>query len=351
MPLCYHPEVKKDKSQRIVAEIGLTHEGSVGFAENFIKCAKANGADTIKFQMHDADAESSPQETFRIHFSKQDDTRQEYWRRTSFSSKNWHFLIQLCEEINVKPQISVFSSDSLKFALELGISQIKLGSGDLCNAELAESINEYFKDNKNLELTLSTGMATWSEIDGAMDAYSNLLKHDKLILLQCTSMYPTPLEKVGIDSMLKMKKKYNVRVGLSDHTPNLSSAYLALALGAEVIEKHVCFDRRMFGPDISSSITFGELETLCKYRDDLAILFNKSDKDSISGELIEQKRVFGRSLSLRKSLKVGEMAQLEDFVLVKPGGGLDWSTRNLLVGKRASRDVEKGQIIEMSWFA
>ncbi len=332
----------------ISAELGLSHEGSLGFATKFIESCAGAGVDLIKFQMHFADAESSAREKFRVNFSLQDKTRWDYWKRTEFTVDQWKMLFDTCIDFDVAPQVTVFSYRAIEFCQELGIDHIKLGSGDLDNLELGALILDWYDVNQNLSLTISTGMASMEEIDDAIKRFEKLSSRQQLIVLQCTSMYPTPLEKVGLSIMSEIRSSYGVRVGLSDHSVGLTASMLAISMGADLVERHVVFDRRMFGPDTSSSITLDELQQLTRFRDEYRILSKSTSKNQLAIELNEQKKLFGRSLALKKSLPQGSTISSDDFCLKKPSGGYGWENRNLFLGKALVRDYDKMDLLEES---
>jgi N,N'-diacetyllegionaminate synthase len=334
------PGDRKEIYTRVVAEIGLSHEGSLGAALSFIHNAKKSGADFVKFQMHIADSESSLQETFRTPFTIQDKTRFDYWKRTEFTPNQWEFLIQECRDNEITFCVSVFSSDALKFMIDSGVDHIKLGSGDLTNLELFEVLQ-----NWHGHLILSTGMATWIEISEMMHRYRDFVETSRITIMQCTSMYPTPLELVGINVMEEMQERYGSFIGLSDHSVGINASMVGIVRGASMIEKHVTPSKKMFGPDISSSITFEELEQLCNFRDDFIKVSSKIDKDLVADSLSEQKSIFGRSLGVRRDIKKGELISIEDFCLRKPAGGLSWTERIELLSKPARRNIEKNSLI------
>jgi N-acetylneuraminate synthase len=293
--------------------------------------------------MHLAEFESSGQERFRVLFSDQDVSRHNYWSRTSFSAQEWRTLKDYADKLDITFLVSVFSTQALQLAVSLGIKTIKLGSGDLNNEEFFQTI-----PGLDIHLILSTGMSTWAEIDKAFSVYKNL---PKLTILQCTSKYPTPLSEVGINNMHEIKSRYSVDTGLSDHTDGISSTVFAIFSGANLIEKHVIFDKKMFGPDISSSITFEDFKRISKFRDDFELIRQEVDKDEMAGSLSEIRDLFGRSLALKESRTAGFVVENEsEFVLRKPGGGLAWSDRNKFLGKRLIKDCSNFELIEHDHF-
>jgi N,N'-diacetyllegionaminate synthase len=330
----------------IIAEIGLSHEGSLGQAKAFALASAQSGADIVKFQYHIPRAESSKEEKFRVDLGIQFKTRSQYWERTSFNLGEWHDLIQYCKEIGIKFACSVFSLEAARNLIDLNVSILKLGSGDLANEEFQESLQEFTGD-----LVISTGMATITEIDQAINAYTILRSTGRLTLLQCTSLYPTPRKLVGLNVLKEFKNRYGVPVGLSDHSEGITASQAALVLGAEVIEKHVIFSRKMFGPDVSSSITFEELEKLVTFRDELSELQTYVDKDEIAKTLDPQKKLFSRSLGLIKELPVGSIISQELFCLRKPAGGLSWSDRTRFIGKKLSKPYKVDELLDESYFS
>lgn len=330
-------------SCRIIAEVGLSHEGSLGLAKAFIHASKKAGADAVKFQMHHADYESSSHENFRINFSDQDASRSGYWNRTSFSIREWKLLKLYADSQDIEFIVSVFSMKALEIALELGLKTIKLGSGDLNNEEFMTEIPKL-----GVNLILSTGMSTWKEIEQAVNAYRNL---PSLVILQCTSKYPTPLTEVGLNVMLEIRNRFKVLTGLSDHTDSLGSSILALANDADYIEKHVIFDKKMFGPDVTSSITFENLAELSTLRDSFSLINQPVDKDKIAEELKEMRILFGRSLGLKENQRAGHRIEsIDEFCLRKPGGGLAWHFRNQFVGLVLTRDYKMSEFLTHDHF-
>jgi N-acetylneuraminate synthase len=330
----------KNTNCKIIAEVGLVHEGSLGLAFKFIEAAKLSGADMVKFQFHIPEFESSISEKFRIDFSPQDKTRWEYWSRTAFTPNEWQLIVNKCKLESIDFCVSVFCVRAIEIMLEIGVKNLKLGSGDLNNLELQDSLKKW-----NGNLFISTGMSTYSEIDQAISAFKFQLDLGTLTVFQCTSKYPTPLDQVGLNVMTEIKKKWRVRVGLSDHSKGIDSSIAAICHGAEAIEKHVVFSFDMFGPDVTSSIIFEELRTLVKFRNNYNYLAKVLDKDSQALQMANERHIFGRSLGFNRAFRAGEIVSIEDFCLRKPSGGLNWNDRHIFVGKKLNRDVNLGELV------
>lgn len=341
----YSHTPKLERKQEIIAEIGLGHEGSLGLAISMAEAAIESGADIVKFQAHFPEQESSEEEKFRIPFSKQDKSRWDYWHRTSFTPEQWETIKSSVEAAGAEFAVSVFSAFAVEQFINQSVSYLKLGSGDLNNPELREVLMGF-----RGVLILSTGLATWSEIEDACDWMRSSFFHVDSAILQCTSIYPTPLNLVGLNVMLRISEKLGMPSGLSDHSVGISSALAALVHGARYIEKHFVLHKKFFGPDIQSSIVPEELEYLCKFRDDLVDLRSEVDKDQLIPTLAPTKSTFGRSLGLRRSFIRGETPQLKDYCLRKPLGGLDWQIRERLNGLPLVKDYSERELLTFEHF-
>jgi N-acetylneuraminate synthase len=330
---------------KLIAEIGLSHEGSLGNALNLATASIRSGADVVKFQCHLPEYESSEREEFRVAFSNQDISRWHYWLRTSFTFEQWQQIKSHVENLGGIFGVSVFSGVALEQMIALGTEFIKLGSGDLRNDELIEGLQNY-----NGDVVLSSGMATWAEISKASEWLKSAKVGAGSAILQCTSKYPTDLSEVGLNVMQQISQNLEVNTGLSDHTRGISSSIAAISLGAYYVEKHVVYSKEMFGPDVESSITFEELRSLSDYRDDFQKLKNKVNKDEVSLEFQDLRTKFGRSLGLKRNFASGEKPLIQDFCLRKPGGGISWAERFDFVEKELSVEYKAFELLTYDHF-
>ena len=323
----------------LIAEVSQNHDGSLGMAHAYIDAAAQAGADAIKFQTHIAAAESTQDEPFRIQFSRQDATRYAYWKRMEFSPEQWAGLASHARETGLVFLSSPFSVAAVHLLQRLGVKAWKVGSGELKSPDLLGAILE-----AGGPMLLSTGMSSWAEIG------SNL-KHLQtngadVALFQCTSKYPTPLEQVGLNVLSEMRARYDVPVGLSDHSGTPFPALAALARGCDLLELHVTFDRRLFGPDVPASVTFEEFQLIRAARDSFERMdTHPVDKDAMATELGPMRAMFGKSLALVSDLPAGERLGREHVTLKKPATGIPPSRLNEVIGRRLARDVSSERLL------
>ena len=190
-----------------------------------------------------------------------------------------------------------------------------------------------------LPVLLSTGMSTLAEIDGAV-ALLQEREVAKITVMQCTSAYPTPPERLGLDLLPFFRERYGCSVGLSDHSGTIWPSLAAVTLGADVVEVHVTFSREGFGPDVPASVTLDELELLVegvRYLEQARA--HPVDKDAVAEELETMRQLFMKSVVARRSLATGTVLSLADLAAKKPGTGMPAEQMGSLVGRRLARDV------------
>jgi len=324
----------------LIAEVGLSHEGSMGLAFSMIDNAKQVGADAVKFQMHIAEEESTNLEKFRSKVFIQDKTRFAYWKRTSFSFEQWLKIKNYCKKKKIIFLCSPFSLAAVDCLIKLKIDAWKIASGEINNLLLLDKITRL----SNKPLILSTGLTYEAEINKVLNFLKK--KNNKIILLQCTSEYPTKIENVGHDLINDFKKKYKLEVGISDHSGNINSLISAITMGAKVIETHVCFDKKFFGADTSSSITFENFDFLSKFSKDFYKIQNaKNSKVKLNKNQIQLRKLFNKCLAYNKKIKKNSVLTIDDLMDIKPMIGIKSLDFHKIKGKRIISDVNKKQII------
>lgn len=320
----------------IIAEIGQAHDGSLGVAHSFIDALSGTGVDAIKFQVHIANAESSIHEKFRTKFSYQDKTRFDYWKRMEFTEEQWKGLKNHCDEKGIEFLASPFSIKAFEMLERLKVKRFKIGSGEAKNYLLLDRISTIKKP-----IILSTGLINDTDLEKTYSVLKN--NNCDFSFLQCTTSYPTKPEQWNLDGIKELKAKFNVPVGFSDHSGDIYACLAATALGAEILEFHVAFDKRMFGPDSKSSLTINQVSSLVKGVKQISLSLNKPVKNK---ELEKLENLFGKSLALNKALKNGNQIKMVDLETKKPAGyGICPTEYKNVIGKKLKTDLKEGQFI------
>jgi N-acetylneuraminate synthase len=323
----------------IIGEVAQAHDGSLGTAHAFIDAIAAAGANAVKFQTHIAAAESTPAEPFRVRFSPQDATRYEYWKRMEFSPEQWAGLAQHARDRGLVFLSSPFSIEALELLDRLGILMWKVASGEVTNTLLLERMIATRKP-----IILSTGMSALDDIDAAVDAIQS--GGVELTLLQCTSAYPCPPEKVGLNMIPFFRERYGCNVGLSDHSGTIYPGLAAATLAISALEVHVTLSREMFGPDVSSSVTTTEMRQLVDgIRFIEAMLSHPLDKNAMAADLAEMRSLFTRSIVARHDLEAGSVLVRADLAVKKPGHGMPPARLPELIGRRLRRSLATDQVV------
>ncbi len=323
----------------IIAEVGQAHDGSLGMAHGFIDAIACAGADAVKFQTHIAVAESTLDEPWRVKFGMQDRTRYDYWRRMEFTEDQWLGLKKHADEVGLRFFCSPFCIEAVELLERVGVSAWKIASGEVGNTVMLERLMK-----TDLPVLLSSGMSSLEELDAAVA----LAREHRvpLTVLQCTSAYPCPLEKVGLNLIPFFRERYQCPAGLSDHSGTPFPALAAMARGADVIEVHVTFDRRMFGPDVASSITLDELALLTQARGAFARMdAHPVDKDSEAQSLLAMRTTFGKSLAPVRALEAGTVIEHGMLVPKKPSSGIPPDAINQVIGRRLLRDITPERLL------
>jgi N-acetylneuraminate synthase len=317
----------------VIAEAGMNHDGSLEAAIRLAEAAADAGADAVKFQLHDAAAETTRDAPSPPYF--QDEPRWEYFERTAFTDEQWQSLKDACDRAGIEFLCSAFSLEALGRLEQLGVARHKLGSGEVTNRELVRAAGATGKP-----VLLSSGMSSWAELDAAVEAAG-----PNVTLLQCTSAYPTPPERVGLNVLRELRARYNKPVGLSDHTLGPYAALAAVAVGAEVIEKHFTLSRDAYGPDAALGLEPDELLALVRgIREIETMLASPVDKDDLA-PYDEMKRVFEKSVVALADIPAGTTLEAPMLAAKKPGTGISAARLPELVGRRARKDIAADAVL------
>jgi N,N'-diacetyllegionaminate synthase len=317
----------------VIAEAGMNHDGSLGNAMRLAEVAAECGADAVKFQLHDARAETTRDAPSPPYF--QHESRWEYFERTAFTDEQWRMLKAACDAAQIEFLCSPFSLEALERLEALGVARYKIGSGEVTNLELVRAAAATGKP-----VLLSSGMSSWAELDAAVEAAG-----DDVTVLQCTSEYPTPPERVGLNLLAELRERYGKPVGLSDHTLGPYAAYAAVALGAVAVEKHFTLSREAYGPDAALALEPDELEDLVDgVREIEAMLGSAVDKDDLE-PFAEMKRVFEKSVVAAADIPAGAVLERSMLTAKKPGTGIPAARLDELVGRSARAAIAADTVI------
>jgi N,N'-diacetyllegionaminate synthase len=329
----------------VLVEMGQTHEGSVNLAKSFIDLSASAGADAVKVQIHLPEYESSPKEHFRDETFAEDPSRREFWERTSFSNDQWAALRDYARERNLLFIASAFSTQAIDLCVSLGVDALKIGS--------AESLQSWFLNYaalQNLPTIASTGLSGWADVDKTFRLLSPHL--DYLALMQCTSIYPTPLAKTLPTEVPEMIRKFNVPIGYSDHSGRTAPPIMAIALGASLLEVHATFHPAIRGFDVASSLSFEQVGDIVRFRNDyVEMVRSHHSKDSVAAELSDIRSVFGRSASAVLDLLPNDSVTLDAVSFRKPAGGMSEEDIAPFLGGKLARAVKKGEFFKPEDFA
>lgn len=317
----------------IVAEVAQAHDGSLGTAHAYIDAAAQAGADAIKFQTHIASAESTPGEPWRVKFSRQDATRYDYWRRMEFTEEQWFGLATHAEERGLIFLSSAFSFEAVDLLERVGVPAWKVGAGETSNIPLLEKMAETGKP-----VILSSGMSGWEELDAAVNCVRS--NGAPVAVLQCTTAYPCPPEKLGLNVIGELRQRYNCPVGLSDHSGTVYAGFAAATLGANIIEVHITLSRKGFGPDVPASITpKGLKQLIAGVRFIERALMNPVDKQAMAESFTELRQVFGKSIVAARALPAGHSLTIADLAFKKPGTGIPAARYREVLNRQLRRAV------------
>ncbi len=317
----------------VTGEVAQAHDGSLGTAHAYIDAVAAAGAGAVKFQVHIAAEESTPGEPWRVKFSRQDATRYDYWKRMEFSEPQWCDLAQHARDRGLLFLASPFSVAAVERLGRVGVPAWKIGAGEVATPDLMEAVLRTGRP-----VLLSTGMSPWAEIDAAVARIR--AAGVPFAVYQCTTAYPCPPERIGLNVLAELRERYGCPVGLSDHSGTIHPGLAACALGADLVEVHVTFSREAFGPDVPASLTMAELRTLAEGARSIGrMLASPVDKDAEAAALAEMRAVFRKRVVARRDLPAGHRLAAGDMAFKKAAAGAPADGAGALAGRALRRAV------------
>jgi N,N'-diacetyllegionaminate synthase len=339
----------------VIAEAGVNHNGSDSLALELVDAAAAAGADAVKFQTFRAEKlvmAGAAKAEYQVKQTGSGD-QLSMLRALELSEEAHRAILRRCAERGIEFLSTPFDEESAVFLVGLGMARIKVPSGELTNRPFIEYLAGF-----DLPLIVSTGMATLEEVHEAVDwiaaarvarGFASPLA-DRLILLHCTSNYPTAAEDVNLRAMATLAQFSGLPVGYSDHTPGIAVTTAAVALGAIVVEKHFTLDRNLPGPDHQASLEPDELAAMVSAVRIVEAAMGDGVKAPRPKELAVRD-VARRSIVLARDLAAGQVLQSGDLSLLRPGTGIPPKFVGEIVGRQASRDLVAGTLLAWEDFA
>ncbi|WP_114095688.1 N-acetylneuraminate synthase family protein [Thalassospira xiamenensis] len=308
----------------LIAEIGINHGGDVGKAKELIVAASKAGADSVKLQCYRSEEFLAPSSEY-FHILKD----------AELSEEAIIDLVGFANQHGITLFASVFDEPSAEFMASLDTPAFKVASGDLTHLPLLMKIAEYGKP-----IVLSSGGATLGDIETAIECIRQVNHEIDIALLHCVSSYPTKAEDTNLACLSGMRKQFSVPIGFSDHTLGETSAVAAVALGAELIEKHFTLDRNDDGPDHALSSDPNGLAVLAEAMQSAWKSIGSSSKKPVEeSRFVKQIR---RSLNARVSIPAGSIITSEMLAIRRPGTGIDPIDVTLVLGRKSKHDIEAG---------
>ncbi len=331
----------------VIAEAGVNHNGSLDLALRLVDAAKASGADAVKFQTFRADllaTRSAHKAAYQERTTAHAESQFEMLRRLELDAAAHQCLIDRCREIGIRFLSSPFDAQSADLLAAMDVPLFKVPSGEITNLPFLEHLAR-----KGRPVILSTGMSTLGEVEDAV----NILQTagaSQLTLLHCVTEYPAPYAEVNLRAMQTLKCAFGLPVGYSDHTPGIDIAVAAVALGAEVIEKHFTLDRSLSGPDHAASLEPDELRQMVTAIRHVEAALGTGIKAPAPCEL-PNISVARKSVVAAHSLLAGHRLATSDLEIKRPGNGLAPKLLSALIGRTLRTDLAKDEIIRWDHLA
>ncbi|MFZ0743849.1 MAG: N-acetylneuraminate synthase [Terracidiphilus sp.] len=331
----------------IIAEAGVNHNGSLDLALRLVDAAKASGADAVKFQTFRASllaSRSAHKAAYQERTTASAESQFEMLQRLELDAAAHEHLIDHCQKIGIQFLSSPFDCQSADLLASMNLPLYKVPSGEITNLPFLQHIA-----SKGRPVILSTGMSTLGEVEEAVQVL-RAAGTTQLTLLHCVTEYPAPYDEVNLRAMLTLKSAFDLPVGYSDHTPGIEIAIAAVALGAEVIEKHFTLDRSLPGPDHAASLEPGELEQMVTAIRHVEVALGTGIKAPAPCEL-PNISVARKSVVAAHPLPVGHKLVLGDLEIKRPGNGLAPKLLPALMGRSLRVNVEKDEVINWNHLA
>lgn len=329
----------------IIAEAGVNHNGQLDLALKLCDAAKEAGVDCVKFQTWKTEnictASAAMAAYQKENIQTEAASQFEMLKRLELSYDHFEYIKQYCEKIGIDFLSTPDEEESLEFLMNrLQLPLIKIGSGEVTNIPYLRKMASYGKP-----IILSTGMSNIAQV---ATAYDTLMKAGapSIALLHCTTNYPCPIDEVNLRAMQTLKNAFKCKVGYSDHTMGIEVPIAAVAMGAEIIEKHFTLDRTMDGPDHKASLEPAELKQMVQSIRNIEQALGDGIKRPNKSEEANAK-VVQKSILAKRPIKKGETLAEDNLTVKRAGAGISSVHWDVVVGTQAQRDYSIDEPIEL----
>ncbi len=326
----------------IIAEAGVNHNGNIETALKLIDEAKAAGADCVKFQTFKAEqivTKESPKAKYQLQVTDKNESQYAMLKKLELGFDDYRLLLQRCKEIGIDFLSTPYNKEDADFLDALNVTGFKIASGQITELPFLRYVAA-----KHKTMIVSTGMANMADVFMAVEAIRATGNND-IIVLQCTTNYPSRIEDANLLAMNAIKEACKVAVGYSDHVENNYACFASVALGACLVEKHFTLDRNMEGPDHSSSLNPAEFKELVVGIRNIEKALGTGLKKPSQVE-IDNSYGMKRSLVLLEDITAGTILTEAHIGFKRPSNGLSPNMLDQVLGKALARDMKKDEAIQ-----
>jgi N,N'-diacetyllegionaminate synthase len=327
----------------IIAEVGVNHNGSLELAKQLVDVAKDCGADAVKFQTFKAATlvtKAAKQAEYQTANTGKQESQFDMLKRLELSEDAHHELVAHCQKQQIEFMSTPFDLESIQFLNGLGVERFKIPSGEITNYPYLKMVGAY-----NKEIVLSTGMATLSDIEAALNLLmASGTDKQKITILHATTDYPTHVQDVNLTAMQTIAQAFKVKVGYSDHTLGIEVPTAAVALGASIIEKHFTLDKKLPGPDHKASLEPDELKAMVQAIRNIEIALGDGIKRPSASEA-KNIPIARKSIVAATDIKQGEVFSEQNLTVKRPGLGISPMRWNEIIGQVAQKDYQADELI------
>lgn len=327
----------------IIAEAGVNHNGKLELAKKLVDVASEAGADAVKFQTFRAKkivCKGARKAAYQIKNTGATESQYQMLEKLELTEGMHRELQKYCDEKGIQFLSTPFDIESIQMLAEMNMPILKIPSGEITNYPYLCSIAKCKK-----KIILSTGMSNLDEVRTALEILRKNGAKD-ITALHCNTQYPTIMSDVNLMAMVKMREELGISVGYSDHTLGIEVPIAAVALGATVIEKHFTLDKKMEGPDHKASLEPHELKQMVDGIRCIEQALGDGVKQPSKSEN-SNRQVIRKSIVAAKKIKKGELLTEENLTTKRPGTGINPMKWNEVVGKKAERDYEEDEMIQI----